>query len=346
MAACPCSNQTLCEPITSGPRTEVFIFSVDDTNWDKYDWTQITTIVLFSTPYDPNVICKAHSVGARVVWGVNWVAAVSAMGDQSQRSAWINQQLQLVQSTFADGINIDFETSLTSDQSGPLTDLVQESTQIFHTAIPGSQVTFDVAWSPKGVDGRDYDYLGLSKACDFLFVMSYDLRSQLYTPDACYAGPNSDLELVQEGVQNFTDLGISPDLLVLGVPWYGFDYPCIEYSNNTCQIRAVPYHGAPCSDAGGVQTDYKVIAKTLQFSTPMESGWDESSASPFADIQMSGQVHQFWYDNPNSLALKSELANLMGLRGIGMWNADSVDYDNPVQSSSMWNTFKIVSQRD
>ena len=37
----------------------------------------------------------------------------------------------------------------------------------------------DVAWSPFGVDGRNYDALGLAAAADVLFVMAYDMQSQV-----------------------------------------------------------------------------------------------------------------------------------------------------------------------
>ncbi|KAK5613482.1 hypothetical protein CRENBAI_021268 [Crenichthys baileyi] len=35
-----------------------------------------------------------------------------------------------------------------------LTALVNETTEAFHREIPGSQVSFDVAWSPKCIDKR------------------------------------------------------------------------------------------------------------------------------------------------------------------------------------------------
>ena len=37
----------------------------------------------------------------------------------------------------------------------------------------------DVPWSPYDVDGRNYDWLGLAEAADILFVMSYDMQSQV-----------------------------------------------------------------------------------------------------------------------------------------------------------------------
>lgn len=42
-----------------------------------------------------------------------------------------------------------------------------------------AQVSVDVAWSPVGIDYRFYDYKGLADASDFLFVMAYDMQSQV-----------------------------------------------------------------------------------------------------------------------------------------------------------------------
>lgn len=51
------------------------------------------------------------------------------------------------------------------------------------------QVTFDVAWSPACIDRRCYNYTGIADACDFLFVMSYDEQSQIWTD--CIAKANA-----------------------------------------------------------------------------------------------------------------------------------------------------------
>ena len=45
---------------------QVFVFDVGHKTWKYYDWSQITTVVLFSN-YDPELMCHAHAKGARVV---------------------------------------------------------------------------------------------------------------------------------------------------------------------------------------------------------------------------------------------------------------------------------------
>jgi hypothetical protein len=38
-------------------------------------------------------------------------------------------------------------------------------------AIPGSQVSVCLAWSPDGIDGRNYDNLGMIEASDLAYIM-------------------------------------------------------------------------------------------------------------------------------------------------------------------------------
>jgi di-N-acetylchitobiase len=47
----------------------------------------------------------------------------------------------------------------------------------------GYQTSVCAAWTPGtpwGVDNRAYDYKALADASDFLYVMQYDTRSQIY----------------------------------------------------------------------------------------------------------------------------------------------------------------------
>lgn len=46
-----------------------------------------------------------------------------------------------------------------------------------------------MAWSPACIDKRCYNYTAIADACDFLFVMSYDEQSQIWTD--CVAKANA-----------------------------------------------------------------------------------------------------------------------------------------------------------
>mmetsp|Transcript_32213 Transcript_32213/g.44190 ORF Transcript_32213/g.44190 Transcript_32213/m.44190 type:complete len:371 (+) Transcript_32213:29-1141(+) len=343
---CPCSNATLCQNIQTGPRREMFMFQISQQNWQKYRWKHLTTVILFDG-LDNDMLCLAHEHGSRLVWGTGY--PVDQLSNSSYREQWIYQWINKVKETYTDGINFDMEDPI--DDNSPnkqyFTQLVQETTKAFHTEIPGSQVTVDVAWSPDCIDGRCYDYPGLALASDFLFVMSYDMRSQIYEGPPCLAGSNDPLFEVISGVESFLSLGISPHSLVLGVPWYGYVYSCLSVPDpidSPCQIASVPFRGVACSDAAGHESSYDSVRAT-ENTTKMNglgSGrlFDEKTMTPWYWYKDSeGNVTQVWYDDPESLTFKYSFS--LKLRGVGVWHADALDYVSvdPVvqrQTDEMW----------
>ncbi|XP_051767510.1 di-N-acetylchitobiase isoform X3 [Ctenopharyngodon idella] len=185
---CPCAREELCQPIRSQPAFEVFVFDVGKKAWKFYDWTKVTTVAAFGQ-YDAELMCYAHSKGARLV--LKGDVPLPDIVDPVNRTAWVQAKVQLAKSQFMDGINIDVEQAVEtgSPEYYALTALVKETTESFHTEIPGSQVSFDVAWSPKCIDKRCYDYLAIADSCDLLFVMSYDEQSQIW--EDCIAMANA-----------------------------------------------------------------------------------------------------------------------------------------------------------
>ncbi|XP_039887185.1 di-N-acetylchitobiase [Simochromis diagramma] len=338
-SVCPCERPELCQQIREEKDLEVFIFDVGGKTWKSYNWSMVTTVAAFGK-YDAELMCYAHSKGARVV--LKGDVPLSYIVDQDNRTAWITDKVMLAKSQFMDGINIDIEQAVEegSPEYSALTSLVKETTEMFHREIPGSQVSFDVAWSPKCIDKRCYDYVTIAESCDLLFVMSYDEQSQI-TGD-CVAMANAPLRQTLEAYDQYLNLKISPKKIVMGVPWYGYDYPCLNFSQEgVCSIEKVPFRGVPCSDAAGKQKPYKWLMKQVNSSM---SGrlWDDEQQAPYFNYKdQDGQIHQVWYDDPQSICPKADSVMSKGLRGIGMWNANILDYsDDPVarqQTTMMWN---------
>ncbi|XP_063350585.1 di-N-acetylchitobiase [Pelmatolapia mariae] len=338
-SVCPCERPELCQQIREEKDFEVFIFDVGGKTWKSYNWSMVTTVAAFGK-YDAELMCYAHSKGARVV--LKGDVPLSYIVDQDNRTAWITDKVMLAKSQFMDGINIDIEQAVEegSPEYYALTSLVKETTEMFHREIPGSQVSFDVAWSPKCIDKRCYDYVTIAESCDLLFVMSYDEQSQI-TGD-CIAMANAPLRQTLDAYDQYLNLKISPKKIVMGVPWYGYDYPCLNFSQEgVCSIEKVPFRGVPCSDAAGKQKPYKWLMKQVDSSM---SGrlWDDEQQAPYFNYKdQDGQIHQVWYDDPQSICPKADSMMSKALRGIGMWNANILDYsDDPVarqQTTMMWN---------
>ena len=49
----------------------------------------------------------------------------------------------------------------------------------------------------------------------------------------------------------------------------------------------------------------------------------------------SGNLHQLWYDDPETLAHKYKAIKAAGVAGVGMWTADSAG-SNALTAESIW----------
>ncbi|CAF1210743.1 unnamed protein product [Adineta ricciae] len=347
---CPCPDESLCRPLQIGSRHEKVAFMVSKDNWRAYDYNQITTLVICTDSFDPQLVCLAHSRQVRLVWLANY--DVKQLGNATARTEWVRTQVNKVKSTYTDGINFDMEDdipdgSITADQ---YTQLVQELTNLIHVEISGSMVSVDVAWSAPCIDGRCYDYQGLARVSDFLFVMAYDLRSQIYDLNDCIASANSPIARVAAGLTNYTQVfEIASSKLVLGVPWYCYDYMCLSLDvNQTCQIQHVPFRGSPCSDAAGTQHDYQYCRQLLRLNATTTRMIDNRTGGVFFNYfnQGDGKTHQIWMDDPETLMIKYDLATDRRLLGIGMWHADALDYSPNATKEArqdtidMWNAME------
>lgn len=353
LADCPCSDPALCKPITTGPRKEVFGFSFNGGKFFEhgYDWTQLTTIAWAT---DPQVMCKAHASGARVVLSAGFNATL--LPNAIARSEWVKNLVQTAVDNHLDGANFDYESPIAVDS--PTREqyraLIAETTATFHQVIPGSQVTVDAAWSPDDIDGRNYDWVGISEACDFMFVMAYDTRSQIF--GRCIASANTPVDVARRGIERFLQLGISAEKLVLGLPWYGYDYPCANTTDPSvdfCLIKAIPFVNVSCSDAAGKERDYADVRKLLAVNATTTRRWDPTLKAPFFNYKAQDGIHQVWYDDSESLTIKYSIAKELGLRGVGFWHIDALDYNGSIsgrtgieEAKEMWQAVRAFSGRE
>jgi di-N-acetylchitobiase len=345
-APCPCSNTSLCSPVKAADRPEIFIFQVSTAHWHQYDWTRLTTIVA-ADELDPALLCYAHERSVRVVSITNY--PLSQMGNASYSKEWVNRTVSSVTNSFLDGTNVDFEDPLDAQQAPHYTALLQSLNAAVHAVVPTGQVSVDLAWSPSCIDNRCYDSVGIAAAVDLVFIMSYDLRSQVWDLSDCVASANSPIRRVIAGVLNYTALGIPTANMVLGVPWYAYSYPCLngtEPEAERCEIEHVPFQGAPCSDAAGTEIDFVIAMALLRDRTTTGPRWNEQYGSWWFNYvdDSTGRVHQVWFDDVTSLTLKYQFARAAGLRGVGMWTADFLDYSSPLpqQTMDMWHALQIA----
>jgi di-N-acetylchitobiase len=227
----------------------------------------------------------------------------------------------------------------------------------------------DFGWKPN-VDGRYYPYKRLADIVDFVFLMVYDTRSQIIREPPCYAGPNAPSSSFSDSLSFYGEnrhpartnsLLIPNKKILIGVPWYGYIYQCLSFNptHKACVIPAVPFRGAPCSDAAGREIDYPVILSALEKAN-VEGSLESMSLSMVAFVTknitrtkkfsldsiieghdvVTSVTTAYYYDSPLTIEMKLGRIWLMAdsqLGGVGMWNADVPDYkNNPLQGQQFW----------
>eukprot|EP00928_Gymnodinium_smaydae_P057646 TRINITY_DN40867_c0_g1_i1.p1 TRINITY_DN40867_c0_g1~~TRINITY_DN40867_c0_g1_i1.p1 ORF type:complete len:396 (+),score=30.08 TRINITY_DN40867_c0_g1_i1:66-1253(+) len=354
---CPCAKESLCRPI-SGPPTnphgELYGFYGTWKNssilgpGEDVNWTHVTTVAWASLDA---VMCLAHEHGARAVIAAPPID-LGALLEQTARKVWIQKALSQVQDTYRDGIVFDYEEPLKvgSAEARAYSLLIAETRDAFHAANPSLQISTCVAWSPDNIDGRGYPYAELAESSDLLYVMDYDTRSQIFDSQ-CIAGPNAPFPGMVRGIERYLDLGIDPSKLLLGVPWYGYRYPCLPGTAPDavyCPIKQVPFRGVNCSDAAGSEVEYATIRSVLKSMDPKISGGlrrDSSTGDPYFNAIEVGEngenvVYQYWFDDPVSLRAKYKFARQRGLLGIGPF---VFVFLNPIDAADdaidMWSSF-------
>lgn len=260
---------------------------------DTHDW-----------PYH-GLVNKAHQNGVKVVLVArNFTSSeVSALlSSSTARNRAINNLVAEVQKGGGDGVNIDFEYVL-EPQRDNLVTFMTDLTNTFHAQIPGSHVSIDMP----AVDWWDsYDYARLGAAVDALMIMGYDYHYS----GSSQAGPVAPLATngkwsssrynVTNTINTYLE-DVNPDKILLGVPYYGYDWEVEGTSvpsNTTSKGTAKSYANA--------------VGEAARYGRK----WDSDSSTPYYQY---GNYNQVWYDDADSLGSKYDLVVEKDLAGIGIW---------------------------
>ena len=118
-------------------------------------------------------------------------------------------------------MNLDNEGNAAAGRDD-LTALVTELRAAIRDANPDYSLSFDLGISPNG-QAAGYDHKALAAQLDFTLPRAYD---------ECWGAKkgtaNSDISTAIAGIKQYSQLGIAPESLVIGFPWYGWDFPCTD----------------------------------------------------------------------------------------------------------------------
>jgi di-N-acetylchitobiase len=241
------------------------------------------------------------------------------------RNIWVSQQVAIMQQNFTDGINIDIEQNTANSAS--LTILTQNVASALRAVKSYAQISFDTAIYPNNAV-QGYNFTALAEACDFLVPMAYDMCW-----GAAKASANSPLNGVQAGLQQyFNDFNVGPEKIVVGLPWYGYDFPC---------TNTLPTPNASCTSESGFSGGWsRTFAQVVEEYPNATIFYQPGTMSPYLSYfsESDSQWHQIWFDDEISLGYKYQAAADLKLRGVAMWTANFLPYPNNSRVASMWDT--------
>jgi di-N-acetylchitobiase len=345
---------------------EIYGFAGRNSTGEFYNWTHITTVAWASSDA---LMCRAHQNGARAILAAPSFNLTEIVAERKKNasemyyiSEWVASTIRMVQARHRDGVVFDYESPMAagSSEGQAYVDLIKATRDEFHKQQPYPlQVTTCVAWSPDGIDGRNFPHAQLADASDLLYVMDYDTQSQI-TEGPCIANANAPYFGMIKGIERYLALegSIDPKKLVLGVPWYGYQYPCLEGTlpgARYCPIPQVPFRGINCSDAAGHEVPYSHILRMYYEMDEKERNAtgggirrDEYMDASFLNTRVQNNndstttVFQFWFDDPISLRNKFEWVAKRGIGGVGPFTFDYLDpVMQPEESKAMWSTFDV-----
>ncbi len=249
------------------------------------------------------VIDTAHKHGVKVaivVTNFGYDNNDKILSDTARQTVMIGTLISLLESRNGDGVNFDFE-GVRGAQRSNLLQFIQRAASRIKAQIPSAEISM----ATPAVDWDSaFDLPQLSQACDYLILMGYDY----YWSGSATAGPVAPLDGEQydvtSSVASYLKAGVSPGKLLLGVPWYGYDWPVIGSRRKSL------------ATGSGVGYPYQTLEPEAQAHGKI---FDPTTEVPWFSYQTSSQWHQAWYDDSTSLALKYQFAGSKSLGGIGIW---------------------------
>ncbi|KAG6866227.1 hypothetical protein C0991_007252 [Blastosporella zonata] len=298
--------------------------------------------------------------------GSRWFS--SNVGSSQNRTAFVKAVTELIEEYKLDGVDFDWEypgiqgigcNTVNTNDTANFLSFLQELRQGLGSAIVISAAT-DLKPFP-GPSGASFaDISKFAEVLDYIVIMNYDIPS---IPTSG-VGPNSPLNddcapsqnqhgSAQYAITAWTDAGLTPDHIVLGVPAYGHSYRVSQSAAYTDSSRsslapfpAYDINNKPTGDSwngvGGVDICgiYESPAGTYAFWSLVDDGfldtngtanpgiayrYDACSQTPY--VYNSTSEIMVAYDDAQSFAAKGDFIKTNGLRGFAVWESAG-DYNN------------------
>ena len=295
---------------------------------------------LFKSEKATQIFKRAHQNGTRVVATVTQMdndTIKEFLDTPSAQHRAITTVASEVKQRGIDGVNIDFEYvgNPGGEYKEKFSKFVELFSAVMHETVPGSKVSVSV-YASSAKQPKLYDIKRLADASDAIFMMAYDFA----THGSDNVIPTAPLYGYKEGkywydistaVEDF--LSVMPrEKLILGLPWYGYEYPVITPSikaaKDTGYYSYYWYRGRKYSRFIARPRAHAATYSAVKETVADQSGWDDVGQVGWKAYKNADGWRMIFLDDVKSLGIKYDFAKEKGLRGVGIWALGFDDGNN------------------
>lgn len=314
---------------------------------DNVDFNVLTTFAYFGVPIQTDgsldrsdrgyevfmsdkatqLFKKAHDSGTKVNLTVTLMEndkILEFLDSPEAQERSINEMISEVKYRGIDGVSIDIEYAGKPPASyrAKFSKYVENASARMHQEIPGSQVTVAV-YALSAKEKQLYDIGEIATHADSIFMMAYDFSvkgSKSSQPTAPLFGHKEGKYYydIATAVDDF--LKVMPsEKLILGVPYYGYNYLVYEPQVKGATRPAHSWRGKPA-----VQT-YSIAQENVHANmagiNAYREGWDDEAKVGWRAYKLaeSDTWRMVFVEDERSLGIKYDYAKSQNLAGVGIW---------------------------
>ena len=229
----------------------------------------------------------------------------------------INQTLKEIQEKGASGVNVDFEYFGTPPKDTVIkyAQFMRDLTDVIHKEVKGSTTSMAV-YATSAREERIHNVELVGSFIDYVFIMGYDF----FRPSSTNAGPIAPLFGVekygydlQTSVEDFLQK-MPAEKIVLGVPYYGYDWPVEGQGQNA---KVIDFN----DQNGGIGLLYFDRVPEVEKNNKVTLSWDFKAEVPYYSYYDTDKKvwRQVYYENERSLREKYDFIRSKKIRGVGLW---------------------------
>ncbi|XP_052800726.1 di-N-acetylchitobiase-like [Mya arenaria] len=355
---CPCQQK--CGQVTGqltdhGTKKEVMIIGDSDNDVNTvgmWKWQSFSHLLDTNPEIDINstsVMCTTHQKNKKYGFYVDFPTTYDEKS--SELSEFVTKIQNRAARHYADFVAVDMlqllgPCNFTTDH---ITNIIKVTNNTFPKIknISNLVVYCVLPWKPPCIKSDCQLTPYLSNLCDAM-ILSPDSYFD-YCDDSCIAKATVQASKIYFGVTEYEAYGFQGLNILMGIPWYGYNYTCEQYANasahpmcklKTKQVTQADNTTHTVCDIAGSRTKFRLggingiqdmVLETKNYSLSDQTPYHVYNVTPEGSNDLKFQMA--WFENIGSLWFKYDLVRKLQLRGTVIYTGDDLTYTSTGEDS-------------